>query len=112
MIYSVVLIFEIFVYQQTGVTNRAFQDYSSDVIVHHSEEDYKKLVNLWFYEIIKTCKLLYKVTEVVIKFLVLLFKNIIELKTDIFVRFLKTVLNCFLMFLLEKTIIKVVIYYI
>ena len=27
------------------MTNQAFQEYSSDVIVHHSEEDYKKLVN-------------------------------------------------------------------
>jgi len=32
-------------YKQTGVTNRAFQEYSSDVIVHHSEEDYKNLNN-------------------------------------------------------------------
>ena len=28
------------------MTNQAFQEYSSDVIVHHSEEDYKKLVKL------------------------------------------------------------------
>jgi len=28
-------------YKQNGVTNQAFQEYSSDVIVHHSEEDYK-----------------------------------------------------------------------
>merc|ERR1719376_632126 len=32
-------------YKQTGVTNRAFQEYSSDVLVHHSEEDYKNLKN-------------------------------------------------------------------
>merc|ERR1719354_416275 len=32
-------------YKQSGVVNRAFQEYSSDVIVHHSEEDYKNQNN-------------------------------------------------------------------